>query len=177
MKTERFWVLVLTVLLGSVVQAKASLPFGEIVLAIRVPMDVAIVIIAGVFALAIVLWGFAGLLHLINRLQVRKRLKLSQKKSEETFKKSLPWSIGSKATMTDAAADGLVLTLTFSIDILAADVTPDFLEWFKKKLSPLILNRDVALKDMKDGAIYRYRFVDREAKTMGLSDVTAADFT
>jgi hypothetical protein len=155
---------------------KAAL--GGIVLVIRVPMDVFIVIMVGIFVVGAVLWGIVGILNLLDRRRTRKRLELIQKESAQSFKASLPRQIGPTVTMTEVAADGMALTLTFIIDIdkATAEMRPDFLELLKKRLAPATLNRDAALKNLKAGLIYRYRFIDRDAKVMGLLNLTDSDF-
>jgi len=135
MRTGGALVLVLVLLLESIVQANASLPLGGVVLVIRVPMDVAIVIIVGIFAAAAVLWGIAGILYLFNRWRRRKRLISTRKESEQSFKKNLPWKIDSTTIVTDVAADGVVLTLTFAIDMSAAEMTPGSLDALRRRHS------------------------------------------
>jgi hypothetical protein len=147
-----------------------------VILAIRVPMDVFIVIMVGIFAVALVLWGLAGILYLANRWRTRKRLIATRKESEQDFKKNLPWKIDPAATVTDVVADGVVLTATFAIDMSAAEIAASGLEALKKKLAPAMFQRDAILRNMKAGAIYRYSFVDRDGKVLGSLDLTASDF-
>jgi hypothetical protein len=170
-------VLVLVLLVESIVQANASVPLGGVISAIRVPFDVAIVIIVGIFAAAAVLWGIAGILHLANRWRRRKRLISTRKESEQSFKKNLPWKIDSTTIMTDVAADGVALTLTFTIDMSAAEMTPGSLDALKKKLAPAVFQRDAILQNLKAGAIYQYRFIDQDGKVLGQLNLTASDFT
>jgi hypothetical protein len=170
-------VLVLVLLVETIVQANASVPLAGIIIAIRVPFDVAIVIIVGIFAAAAVLWGIAGSLHLVNRWRRRKRLISTRKESEQSFKKNLPWKIDSTTVMTDVAADGVTLTLTFTIDMSAAEMTPGSLDALKRKLAPAVFQRDAIVQNLKAGAIYQYRFIDQDGKVLGQLNLAASDFT
>ncbi len=177
MKTGGRCVLVLVLLLESIVQANASLPLGGVVLAIRVPMEAAIAIVVVIFIAAAVLWMIVGIMYLVRRWLTRKRLKSTRKESEQSFKQSLPWQIDSSTIMTDVTADGVVLTFTFTIDMSAAEMMPSFLEALKKKLAAATFQRDAILQNLKAGAIYRYRFIDRDAKVLGPLNLTASDLT
>ena len=139
-------------------------------------MDVFIVIMVGILAVAALLWGIAGILYLVNRWRTRKRLISTRKESEQSFKKNLPWNIDSSTIMTDVAADGVMLTLTFTVDMSAAEMTAGFLDGLKKKLAAAVFQRDAILQNLKAGAIYRYQFIDRDAKVLGPLNLTASDF-
>ncbi len=165
------WVLVSVLLSQSIVQANAG-----ILLAIRVPMDVFIVIMVGILAVAAVLWGIAGILYLRNRWRTRKRLKSTRKETEQDFKKNLPWKIDSTTTMTDVIADGVMLTFTFTIDMGAAEMTPGLVDALKKKLAASIFQRDAILQNLKAGAIYRFQFVAQDTEAPGPLTLTTSDF-
>jgi hypothetical protein len=87
------------------------------------------------------------------------------------------WKIDSTTIMTDVAADGVALTLTFTIDMSAAEMTPGSLDALKKKLAAAVFQRDAILQNLKAGAIYQYRFIDQDGKVLGQLNLTASDFT
>src|SRR6185369_16398255 len=108
---RRQWLLALMTSLACVVQAHAGVPLpGGIALAIRVPMEVFIVILAVVVAAAVIMWSIVGIMHLVRRRRTRAQLTLTRKDTAQEFKKDLPWKIDPMTTLTDVAADGVVLT-------------------------------------------------------------------
>jgi hypothetical protein len=150
---------------------------GLVVAAIKVPMEVFVVIMVGILVVAAVLWSIIGIQHLNNRWQIRKRIKSSLARTGESFKEDLPWEIGDKAAMIDAVADGLVLTFVFKINGPVEAMTPRILpEIIKKEVSLRMLKREVVLANMKDGAIYQFQFVDQDAKVIKLLTLAHSDF-
>ena len=105
----------------------------------------------------------------------RKVIELAQKEAVKQLKAKLPQKIDEATTLIDVASSGVILAYTFSIDTTTRKPMPNFIELVQKNATATVCKTDGMVKAMKVGAVYRYIYVDAQAKPLGQFDVKSTD--